>query len=206
MKKINQKRANFMKQAILLTIVLIIPSIAYLLLTRGENHYKPLPIFTGKQLFDDALRSSQHQNLVLDTISHRACLPYSVVQEAIYVIGFLLQDSSLNRQVIESMLRVHQRHEKNTVVQYLSFGSCASDSICEQIKNSLFQFIGLSPDSLFQFMKVQYGILSEDALPLVLLDKAQRIRGYYPVTNPKSIDTLIDDLKVLNFEYIRVKK
>ena len=83
-------------------------------------------------------------------------------------------------------------------------------------KNTHWQFLSGDQDKVFQISKSGFLLdaLQDTTKPntfiispnLVLLDSHQRIRGYYDGSDPKQMDLLIDEIKLLVTEELRNRK
>lgn len=204
--------------------VLVLPSVAYLLISTGKNDYQRLEIFGPKEA----------SRIPGDTIYHTIA-PFELVSSSgnpfgsdslknkIFVAEFFfatcqticpkmsmqmkrVQEAYLDDKEI-SLISITVNPEKDTVpalAEYAhkmgaipgkwSFLTGQKRPIYDLARNSFFLAAmpgDGGPDDFIHSEK------------LVLVDKEMRIRGYYDGTDYADVNLLMDEIKVLKWEYAR---
>ncbi len=222
------------KKILVLFILLAVPgTLYYLLKEKGENRYRPLPVFGKKEVA--ATFHTKFGKKIPDTIYH-TIRDFKLLNQAgdtvvfpadsnqITVVNFFFTRcpsfcSNMNRE----MARVATIYRGNRLMRFLSISvdpeydkpeilSEYSKSLISQ--NEKWDFLTGDRDLIFSLAKEDFMV---DAFRdtskevnfihspmLILIDPQKRIRGYYDSTGgPEQIQNLIDEIKVLITEDLR---
>lgn len=227
----NHKSKKYsLKPFIILVILLVLPGFLYYILTlKGENRYKPLPIFGEKKL--SGTFHKRRGKVIADTVYHQVNLSGFKNQE-----GLVLEDTTYQKQVkvvnfyfndckdgcarvLHAMSRSDSNYSQNPMVKFLSINVNPNGNTFEEFKHFASRYDSSSKkwDFLMSDMaktdtllKVGFGLDAGfyEGKPfapnkIVLLDFQNRIRGYYDGTFKPDLDKLNDEIKVLIVEQLR---
>ncbi|MBL0341554.1 MAG: SCO family protein [Bacteroidetes bacterium] len=213
---------SFSKVFILLGI-LILPSIAYLIVSSGDNKYSHLEIFGPKE------PSSTHPG---DTVFHQVA-PFTLVsqngasftsdqlKDKIYVTDFFFATcQTICPKMNMQMKRVQEAYKDDAEILLLSHTVNPEKDTVEALAKYAQEYGAISgkwffltgdKKQIYDLARNSYFItaMKGDGGPddfvhsekIVLIDKDQRIRGFYDGTDYESINLLIDEIKVLKWEY-----
>ena len=218
---------------VVLATILILPGFLYYLLEReGKNRYKSLPVYGAKEL--TGTFSKRMGKEIPDTLFHQLTSFKAVNQESdtllvlsesanITVVNFFYtRCETFCDLLLKEMDRVATRFANN---QRVDFYSMTVDTVYDRPAILKQYSDGLAPQAKkWNFLTSPFNTLEVirrgflvDALEdpsrpgifihsssFVLLDSKRRIRGYYDVNHPKEIDRLIDEIKLLLVEEIRL--
>jgi protein SCO1/2 len=206
--------------------ILLLPGLFYLLLIRGENRYKRLPVFGPREAApavvagrtDTVYHSVSGYSL---TDQHGNAFVDSMIRGKIVVADFFFATCKTICPDMSAQLRRVQKKfrddpeiiivshtvnpEKDSVEALLAyagkFGAISGKwYFLTGDKKNLY---GLAGKSYF-ITAVETEGGPEDFIhseQFVLLDKQSRIRGYYDGTDPAETDRLMDEIAVLKMEY-----
>jgi protein SCO1 len=223
------KKPSFKKILILVTILVLPGFLYYLLQEKGENRYKPLPVFGPKEVAKTF--HSRRGKKIPDTIYHTV-RNFKLLNQNGDPVG-LPTDS--NRIAVVSFfftrcksVCVHTNSQIARIAEVfagnkrLEFYSISVDPEFDQpavLKsyaakyepvNKHWHFLTGEKDLIFDLAKKDFLVdaLEKDGLlihspRLILLDSKKRIRGYYDPTGKEQIEKLIDEIKVLITEELR---
>lgn len=229
-----RKKFKFANIAILATI-LVLPGFLYYLLEReGENRYRPLPVF-GEKVLTGTFTSRMGEKIpdtafhrVSDfrlTNEKGEVVPFLPADSGIAVVNFFYtRCETFCLQMNNEMNRVAERFIANPALHFytLSVDTMydSPDILFEYSKDynpdsKKWQFFTNGPDDVMKIARQDFLV---DALQdttqeahfihsssLILVDSRHRIRGYYDVTHLKEVDRLIDEIKLLLIEEVRLK-
>lgn len=219
----------------ILAIILVMPGLLfYFLQQKAENRYQSLPILGPKEL--TGTFHSKRGVQIPDTLYHQVSsfsllnedgkmTDFPMDQESISIVNFFYTGcDTFCLEVNNGMSRLAHIFAKNEIIKFYSISVDSMDTP-EILKDYAMQFdkqkthwefltgedkkvLGISKsgfllDALVDTTKQGAFIISPS---LVLLDSKRRIRSYYDGSDPKQIDQLIDEIKLLVTEEIRNKK
>ena len=214
-----------LKTTIILFLILVVPAVGYLLLRTGTNHFKPLPIFGER--YEEAGDTVYHTvgdfafiNQYGDTVSSNS------LKGNIKIVNFFFTDCKTICPKMSSQLeRVQKKTQTVDNIVILSHTvNPESDSVPVLMKyaemhgpmKNKWHFLTGPKNEIYDLARRGYLVtaLQGDGGPndfihtgmFVLVDHQNRIRGYYDGTSAKTVDSLIDDIKVLVKEEILPKK
>jgi protein SCO1/2 len=194
------------KKIAILVVVLIIPSVAYLLLQTGKNNYKKLEIFGPKEPVEKTVSGK----VVVDTLYHT-------------VGGFSLYDTdstTICPKMSNQLMRVQHTYGEDKDVAVLSFTVDPLNDSPERLKayaakhkaqKGFWYFLTGEKEQIYSMAKNSYflnaveGDGTGDAFlhseQFLLIDKEKHIRGIYDGTDHFEVKRLIEDIAALQNEY-----
>jgi protein SCO1/2 len=218
---------NYIKAGLLI-IILLVPAFVYLFLKSfGNNHYtlpKMVPIDVvertnaGKLVYD----TIYHQVPPFEfTSSEHKKFGSQNLKGKIYIADFFFTRCPSICPVMSTQLtRVQSALAEYKEVQLLSFTVDPENDTPEVLASFatkykanplVWHFLTGNKDTLYKVAKEGFKISAlDDPLggeefvhsdKLILVDKNNIIRGFYDGTNPKEVDRLITEVKVLLHEY-----
>ena len=210
-------------KALILLAILIVPSIAYLLVSSGKNNYNKLEIFGPKEPV------LSHPG---DTIYH-SIAPFSLIAQdgsdfsdknlegKLFVADFFFATcQTICPKMSMQMKRIQEAYKDDSEIVLVSHTvNPEKDTVnalaayAESFGAIKGKWVFLTGDKkeLYDLARYSYFLatMPGDGGPddfihsekLVLVDKDKRIRGYYDGTDYADVNNLIDDIKVLKWEY-----
>ncbi|MCE7062807.1 hypothetical protein [Dyadobacter sp. CY343] len=196
---------NFSKAGLLIA-TLVIPALIFLFLQIfARNHYD-LPYLNpelssdGKILIEDA-----------DTVFHQVDAGKSAITDLSFtgklnVITYLPKDCSDSCKLAFSQLqRVAALKAEIQDVQLVTLTLEQDDSttFARELKSQGWEVKAEPANHLELFYEQELGIkngMPDDASICALVDTKGFVRGYYQVTDPKEVDRLMAEIKILSYE------
>lgn len=222
-----------MKKYIYLLFILLFPSLLYVWLSKGQHHYKYLPIFGEKIPVVDTVNNQ----IVIDTIYHTLfdfnflnqngdSISFKNLEGKIVVAEFFFSNcEGICVKMNQEMNRVYQKTQNMEDLVILSFTVDPERDSVAQLKMYSDQFSPkpgrwhfLTGTKTDLYRVAQKGFLvsadeSTDSIPafihdehFVLVDKLKRIRGFYNGTDEADVSRLMDEIKVLKAEEFVTKR
>jgi protein SCO1 len=212
------------KSFIILFLVLIVPVIGYLLLKTGTNHYIALPIYGERYAEERMVDGKMQVDTVYHTIGdfsftnqNGETVSSSLVEGKIKIVDFFFVDcKTICPKMSTQMKRIQEKVKTVDQIVLLSHTvNPESDSVpvlkryAEEYGaiNGKWHLLTGDKKELYRIAREGYMVnaLQGDGGPddfihtelFVLVDHKNRIRGYYDGTSSTSVDTLIDEIKVL---------
>lgn len=205
-------------------IILAFPVAFWLIISRGENHLKRLPVIGPADI-------AANGDTIFHTIGDFSLLNQEgkTVTQAdlngkIYVANFFFASCpTICPKMNGNFRKVQEAFKGSQEVRMLSYSvDPENDSVpalnayAEKMyaDNALWWFLTGNKDSIYTLARESYlvpaaaGKTAEDFFhsdQLILIDKEKRIRGLYDGMDPYSVDTLIAEMKVLLHEYVEKK-
>lgn len=229
----NKKSNKYNKMAIL-AIILVMPGLLfYFLQQKAENRYQSLPILGPKTL--SGTFHSKRGVQIPDTLFHQltpfslinedeTLVQFPIDQESISIVNFFYtRCDTFCLETNRSMSKLANIFSKNEIIKFYSLSVDSTDtpeSLKEYVhqfnkESTHWEFLTSKDQKVLEISKSEFLL---DALVdttkhhsfiispyLVLLDSKQRIRGYYNGSESKQIDQLIDEIKLLVTEELRIK-
>ncbi len=212
-----------MRKIGLLFLILLVPSIGYILLTTGKHNIKPLGYFGPKKL--SASGDTVYHSIppFQFTDQNGKAFGSANLENKIYVANFFFTTCPTicpEMQTLMKMVHDVDDFERINDFRLLSFTvDPERDSVgtlrdfAKQIKadNERWKFLTGNRDSIYALAYNGYmanaaqdslapgGFLHSDLI--FLIDREKHIRGIYEGTNMKDVKRLIDEIKVLVAEY-----
>lgn len=224
------------KKILVLLILLVVPgSVYYLLKAKGENRYRPLPIYGEKKPANTFHTKRGKQ--IRDTIYHQIrpfelknqdgqTIHFPADSNQITVVNFFFSRcpsfcGNMNKEVA----RIARIYNGNKLIRFISISVDPYDvpSVLKEYsksyanENKKWDFGTADPDSILKLAREDFLV---DAFPdttrdanfihspmLILVDPQRRIRGYYDSTGGNDpMNLLVDEIKVLIAEELRSVK
>lgn len=198
--------------------VILFPVIFWLVLIRGHNNFKKLPVIGP---FDISVNG----DTVYHTIPHfeftnqqGKIISDKNLEGKIYVANFFFATcKTVCPKMNEQVQRVQETFKDVKDLQLLSFTVDPENdtvaALAEYAKkmkadDSKWWFLTGAKDSIYTLARegflVPASLSSREffhSQDLILVDKDKKMRGIYDGTEPADVDTLIDEIKVLLKEY-----
>ncbi|HRH65397.1 MAG TPA: SCO family protein [Bacteroidia bacterium] len=199
--------------------ILLFPVIFWLVLTRGTNHFKSLPVLgpvtvnaQGDSVFHSIAPFSL-QNQEGRTITEKD------LEGKIVVANFFFATcKTICPKMNEQFKRVQEKYKDAGRLQMLSFtvdpehdsvAVLADYALKLGADSSLWWFLTGNKDSIYALARESFlvpaaaGKTADDffhSQDFILVDKNKHIRGIYDGTEPNEVDTLMDEIKLLLYE------
>ena len=211
---------SWVKGLVLFTI-LVIPSLSYLFLITGKNNFKHLEIFGPRDL--DSKGDTIYHTIPDFSFTNQEgkTITKKDLEGKIYVANFffatcptICPKMSMQLQRVQTEFAAQRElkiishtvnPEKDTVEALAAYGKKF------MVNPSKWYLVTGNKKEIYDVAIKGYFLPTEDegggpdnfthSEKLVLVDKEKRIRGYYDGTNQASVDTLMDEIKVLLLEY-----
>jgi protein SCO1/2 len=200
--------------------VILFPVVFWLLLTRGHNTFKRLDIIGPYELSDKgdtiyhAIPSFNFINQNNKKISDKD------LEGKIYVANFFFAScQTVCPKMNKEVRRVQDAFKDNPDVRFISFTVDPERDTVEALAayakemgadDNKWWFLTGNRDSIYDLARDGYlvpaalGNTQNDffhSQNLILVDKNRHMRGLYDGSEPAEVDTLIDEIKVLEAEY-----
>lgn len=205
-------------------VILAFPVAFWLIISRGENHLKRLPVIGPADI-------SANGDTIYHTIGNFSLLnqdgrtiSQADLEGKVYVANFFFASCpTICPKMNGNFLKVQQAFKGSEEVRMLSYSVDPENDSVPALKayagkmfadSSIWWFLTGSKDSIYALARESYlvpaaaGKTAEDFFhsdQLILIDKEKRIRGLYDGLDPYAVDTLIAEIKVLLHEYVEKK-
>ncbi len=205
-------------------IILAFPVAFWLIISRGENHLKRLPVIGPA---DVAANGDTIYHTIADfslTNQEGKVITQADLTGKIYVANFFFATCpTICPKMNENFRKVQQEFKGSNDVRMVSYTVDPEQDSVPALKayaekmyadNSFWCFLTGNKDSIYTLARESYlvpaasGKTAEDFFhsdQLILIDKEKRIRGLYDGMDPYAVDTLIAEMKVLLHEYVEEK-
>ncbi len=220
------------KQIVILFLVLIVPVVGYLLLKTGTNHYKALPIYGEKYAETKIIDGKEITDTVYHTVGNFSFtnqfaenITNETVNGKIKIVDFFFTScETICPKMSKQLTRVQEKVKTVDDIVILSHTvNPEADSVPVLLKyanehqaiQGKWHFLTGSKKDIYDVARHDYLVtaLEGDGGPddfihtelFVLVDKENRIRGFYDGTSVTAVDLLIDEIKVLMKEEISPK-
>ena len=210
-------------KALILLGILLIPSLAYLIVSSGKNNYQRLEIYGPKEPVTDSPG---------DTLYH-AIAPFQLIsqdsavftdknlEDKIYVADFFFATcQTICPKMSMQMKRVQEAYKDDPEIILISHtvnpekdtvNALASYAVEYGALKGKWFFLTGDKKEIYDLARHSYFLaaMPGDGGPddfihsekIVLVDKDKHIRGYYNGTDYEDVNLLIDEIKVLKWEY-----
>ncbi|WP_442795919.1 SCO family protein [Pelobium manganitolerans] len=221
------KKFPLAKVLILVAILALPGFLYYLLQAKGENRYKPLPVFGPKTLTGTS--HSRRGKQIPDTAFHHVQFPVvynpngqpldlNKEKQELLVLSFFAMDEDVSAKMSAGVKNLATQFADNKRLHFVSINLNPADSAK---MTSYAKEIGATPNKwdlvtadtaqTFPFARKQLfvnALQTKDGTlifsdKLVLLDADHQIRGYYTATSEDEIRRITDEIKVLITEELR---
>ena len=222
----NKKPA--LKKILILVAILIIPGVAYLILQTGNNNYQRLEIFGPKEPVTKTVNGKQVTDTLFHTIGNFSFIGHDsslVTQELfknkIYVTDFFFTTcKTICPRMSNQLMRVQNEFKDDENILLLSHTVnpeedtppvLAEYAAKHNAISGKWYFVTGDKKQLYDMARNSYFVTAMEgnggpddfihSEQMVLIDKEKRIRGFYDGTDYNDISRLIDEIKVLRWEY-----
>lgn len=211
-----EKKSPYRK-ALLLLVILLFPSLFYLFLSSGRHNSKQLPVYGPKDITEtgDTVYHTIPEFSFTNQYGNEIGLEVTEGKYAV-VDYFFTTCQTICPMMSDQLARVQKKLEDMEDLVILSHTvNPETDTVkvmrdyAEKMgaKKGKWHFLTGSKKALYDQARHGYYITAmkgdggpEDFIhseKLILVDKQNRIRGYYDGTDPEDVDRLIDEIKVL---------
>lgn len=222
-----------LKNQLILLAIIVVPVVGYFILRTGTNHFKKLPIYGLKELDSVRVNDQWQIDTVYHHIADFKFTNYNgetVSQQnldsCVYVADFFFSTCKTICPVMsDHMSQLQKAFEKVPDIKFISFTVDPEHDNAEvlneyakahhAIKDKWYLVTG-DKKEIYDLARNSYMLNVADgdggaddfihSEMFVLVDKEKRIRGIYDGTSEASIDTCVDEIKVLFKEYLAGKK
>ncbi len=221
-----------LRTLVLIFCVLILPVAVFIMLQTGKNQYKQLPKYGPRQVaatFTEK-RGEKIPDTLYHTIGSFNLLNQdgdAVTQTdldgSIYVADFFFTTCpDICIEMSAQMARLAERFKNNSDIKFVSYTVDADNDIVPVLReyankygadSKQWMFLTGDKQQIWDLAKNSYLVPAAGGADgmdfffhspmFVLIDKHKRIRGFYDGTSKTSVDTLIDEIKVLHLEHLR---
>lgn len=218
-----------MRKSLILILILLVPSLAYLVLTTGKHNIKKLQYFGPKSLAANGKDTIYH-TIPAFSLTNQDGNPFGDkdLNNKIYVANFFFTSCPTICPKMQTLMKKIQDTDdfkKLNDFKLVSFTVDPDNDTPEKLKEfsnlikaekNRWYFLTGNRDSIYDlaykgFMvnamedkKADGGFLHSDIL--LLIDKEKRVRGIYEGTSYKDVKRLIDEAKVLVAQYNSARK
>ena len=217
-----------MKKYLIPLAILFIPGVAYLILRTGTNNYQHLEVFGPKEPITKTVNGKTMTDTLYHTVSNFSFIGHDsslVTQELfknkIYIADFFFTTcKSICPKMSNNLMRVQNEFRDDNNILILSHTvdpEHDSPSVLDEyakkhnvIKGKWF-FVTGDKKQLYDMARNSYFITAMDgdggpddfihSEQMALIDKEGRIRGFYDGTDYNEITRLIEEIKVLQWDY-----
>ncbi len=218
-----------MRKSLILILILLVPSLAYLVLTTGKHNIKKLQYFGPKSLAANGKDTIYH-TIPAFSLTDQDGKPFGDkdLNNKIYVANFFFTSCPTICPKMQTLMKKIQDTDdfkKLNDFKLVSFTVDPDNDTPEKLKEfsnlikaekNRWYFLTGNRDSIYDlaykgFMvnamedkKADGGFLHSDIM--LLIDKEKRVRGIYEGTSYKDVKRLIDEAKVLVAQYNSARK
>lgn len=221
------------KKILILILLLAVPGfLYYLLMAKGQNRYKPLPIYGPKQVAKTFHKVKG--KVIYDTIYHQIpnfklydqenkLISEDSLKGKIAVFNFFFtRCPTLCKEINKNIAELAVSYNKNPILKFVSItvdpatdNTAVLKSYATSLKADPKQWKFLTGDTSTIYPLSRNGFLvtaingnnnPENFVyseKLILIDQERRIRGYYNGTSINEVSQLNDEIKVLIAEELR---
>lgn len=209
-------------KALILLGILLVPSLAYLIVSRGKNNYQRLEIFGPKEPSStNPGDTSYHTIAPFELTAHdKSVFSDKDLEGKIYVADFFFATcQTICPKMSMQMKRVQEAYKEDPDVILISHtvdpdrdtvNALAAYAAEYGAINGKWFFLTGEKKEIYDLARHSYFLaaMPGDGGPddfihsekLVLVDKHKRIRGFYNGTDYEDVNLLIDEIKVLKWE------
>lgn len=209
------------RRVIAILAVLILPSLFYLWIIRGKNNYNTLEIL-GPKILQSNGDTLYHTIPEFDFINqYGEHITSNNVAGKIYVADFFFTTcQTICKDMSDQMFRLQEEYKNDPEVVLLSHSVDPENDTVEVLLNyaekykatrGKWHFLTGSRESIYTVCQKGYFMVAEEAKTgpdafihsnqFTLVDKEGRIRGFYDGTDVYDVKKLIEDIRVLKYEY-----
>ena len=210
-------------KALILLGILLIPSLAYLIVSSGENKYRQLDFFGPKEpVVGKPGDTIYHTIAPFELIDqNNSTFSDKNLESKIFVANFFFATcKTICPKMSMQMKRVQEAYKDDPEIMLLSHTVDPDRDTVSALTSYAKEYGAINGKWFFLTgdKKVIYDLARNSyflaAMPgdggpddfihsekIVLIDKDKRIRGYYDGTDYEDVNNLVDEIKVLKWEY-----
>ncbi|HMT29409.1 MAG TPA: SCO family protein [Bacteroidia bacterium] len=203
--------------------ILLVPSISYLIIKSGKNNYSRLDIFGPKEPSATNPKDTLYHKVADFNLISQDGKEFSgkQLQGKIYVVDFFFATcQTICPKMTMQMKRVQEAYKSDPEILLISHTVNPEKDTVESLARyaaeygaeaGKWYFLTGDKKTIYDLARNSYFITAmqgdggaDDFIhseKLVLIDKDRRIRGFYDGTDYESVNLLIDEIKVLKWEY-----
>ena len=218
-----------MKKTILLLMILIVPSVAYLVLTTGKHNIKKLGYFGPKTAGESAVDTIYHSIPEFEFLDQNGqAFGSKDLKDKIYVANFFFTSCPRICPAMQTLMKKVQDTDdfkKLNDFKLVSFTVDPDNDTSEKLKEfaervgadeGRWYFLTGDRQKIYDLAYEGFmantmedetadgGFLHSDMI--LLIDRDKHVRGIYEGTSLKDVKRLIDEIKVLVAEYNSARK
>lgn len=220
------KNTGLTTKILVVASILLLPSLAYLIISKGKNDYERLEIFGPREPGKEPGDTTYHSVPPFTFTDHYGqAFGSKDLEGKLFVVEFFFATcKTICPKMTMQMKRVQQAYKDDPEINLVSFTvNPAADTV--PVLSTYAQKHGamkgkwsfLTGDKKEIYDLARYGFfattLEGDGGPhdfihtdqLILVDKDMRIRGFYSGTDYEEVNKLIDEIKVLKWEYAKAE-
>lgn len=212
-------------KVLLLLGILIIPSLGYLIVSSGKNNYTHLEIFGPKEPGVANPNDTVYHKISNFQLTSNEGSSFSTddLKDKIMVADFFFATCKTTcPKMSMQMKRVQEAYKTDPEIALVSFSVDPEKDSAKVLSNyaaeygaikGKWTFLTGDKKQIYDLARHSFFLTAMDgdggpddyihSDKIVLVDKEHRIRGYYDGTDYTSVDLLIDEIKVLKWEYIK---
>jgi len=215
--------AKFSSKILILLGILIIPSVGYLLVSSGKNNFQKLDVFGPKEPVADHPGDTIYHTIAPFSLIAQDNSPFSDknLEGKIYVTDFFYATcQTICPKMSMQLKRVQEAYKDDPEILLVSHTVNPEKDTVKALAAYAKEYGAISgkwffltgpKEELYNLARNSYFLATfpgnggpDDFIhseKIVLVDKDKRIRGYYDGTDYESVNNLIDEIKVLKWEY-----
>lgn len=220
------------KILILVTILAVPGFLYYLLQAKGQNRYKPLPIY-GPKVLSGTFKTKRGDSIPDTTYHHVKDFKainqddkefnLSAIDKQLIVVNFFYTKcDKACPEMFKNLDWLFKEYKNNKIVRFISISvdpeaddeaALAAFSKSHHAVSGKWDFLRGDTSTIYPLAKEQFfvnALKSKDGFvhsdKLILLDADHRIRGYYDGTSAQEVKDFGDEIKVLITEELRKVK
>ncbi len=217
-------------QRLLLLFLLIFPSLIYLFFSTGKTQFFSLPFYGPREPHTHTVEGETVTDTIYHTVPSFSfinqdgkTITEKDVEGKVYVSDFFFAScEGICPKMTSNLLRVQEKFKDHKFLIILSHTVDPERDSAEALlayaekvhaKTKNWHFLTGDKKALYDIARNGYFVTAmkgdggpEDFIhseKLVLIDKEKHIRGFYDGTTVSSVDSLIDDIKILQADYAR---
>jgi len=212
---------------LIILAILVIPSIGYLIVSSGKNDYVRLAIYGPREPSHENPKDTIYHTISPFELDGHNGNRFSSGQldDKIYVADFFFATcQTICPKMSMQLKRVQEAYRDDPEIALISFtvnperdtvAALAAYADEYGAMAGKWTFLTGDKELIYELARKSYFItaMEGDGGPddfihsekLVLVDKDRRIRGYYDGTDYEDVNLLIDEIKVLKWEYFKSK-
>lgn len=217
-----------MKKIVILALILIVPSVAYLLLQTGKNNFRSLEIYGPKEPVLKTVDGKTVSDTVYHTVkgfslldSDSNLVTEKIAEGKICVVDFFFSTcQTICPKMSNQLMRVQHEFRNDSDVVILSFTVDPLNDTPSRLKayaekhraiRGKWYFLTGDKAQIYELARSSYFLNAMEAEggadaflhseQFMLIDREHRIRGMYDGTEHFEVKKLMEDIGTLRYEY-----